>query len=582
MGLKSSLGEDGRDLWDDWSMRATGKFDEAGQVKWDSFAEPGDDRGGRELVTAGTIYHLAVKNGFPDGPIPPQNGPVSPWNVGLFDDIINEELPPGPEELGFDKIVMVEPSAEVLAALAAAAASRDPIMGEMNARYAFVKDRGGRSMILEETTDAYGKPTVKFRSAYDFEKDELNRKIVIEGPKGEKVKTLAQYWMEHPERRQYKGTVFSPKGERVVNGYLNMWRGFAIEPKPGDWSLMQAHIRDVIAGGNKEHDAYIVKWLAWTLQNPEKPAEVALVVRSGEGTGKGILGNALLEIYGGHGVHLNKPGLLAGRFSGHFENVCYAFSDEAFWAGDQAARGALYTMITEKYLLIERKGIDAFQVENRLKFIIAGNAEWAVPAGKDARRWAVFNVSEAKKDNRAYFNALTKETENGGLEAMLHELLDCDLKGWHPREDVPQTEALMHQKLKSLEPADAWICRLLQTGELPRSDGTKLAKQRRDLDALTKLNRALGEQRPFEDMHGRVHLIGWNERKKDRPRCGARTRASGSCKAPVVRGRPRCRMHGGLSTGPKTSEGKARSAAGVKAYWERWRAARAAREAAAK
>src|SRR5208337_3459302 len=56
--------------------------------------------------------------GYPDGPIPPQNGPVSPWNVGLFDDIINEELPPpGPEELGFDKIVMVPPSPEAQAAL---------------------------------------------------------------------------------------------------------------------------------------------------------------------------------------------------------------------------------------------------------------------------------------------------------------------------------------------------------------------------------------------------------------------------------------------------------------------------------
>lgn len=29
------------------------------------------------------------------------------------------------------------------------------------------------------------------------------------------------------------------------------------------------------------------------------------------------------------------------------------------------------------------------------------------------------------------------------------------------------------------------------------------------------------------------------------PRCGARTRAGGSCRAPAVRGKRRCRMHGG-------------------------------------
>lgn len=29
------------------------------------------------------------------------------------------------------------------------------------------------------------------------------------------------------------------------------------------------------------------------------------------------------------------------------------------------------------------------------------------------------------------------------------------------------------------------------------------------------------------------------------PRCGARTRAGGSCRAPAMRGKRRCRMHGG-------------------------------------
>jgi hypothetical protein len=33
------------------------------------------------------------------------------------------------------------------------------------------------------------------------------------------------------------------------------------------------------------------------------------------------------------------------------------------------------------------------------------------------------------------------------------------------------------------------------------------------------------------------------------PRCGARTRSGEICKAPAVRGRARCRMHGGRSTG---------------------------------
>jgi hypothetical protein len=38
------------------------------------------------------------------------------------------------------------------------------------------------------------------------------------------------------------------------------------------------------------------------------------------------------------------------------------------------------------------------------------------------------------------------------------------------------------------------------------------------------------------------------------PRCGARTRAGTTCKAPAM-GAGKCRLHGGRSTGPKTAEG---------------------------
>jgi hypothetical protein len=43
----------------------------------------------------------------------------------------------------------------------------------------------------------------------------------------------------------------------------------------------------------------------------------------------------------------------------------------------------------------------------------------------------------------------------------------------------------------------------------------------------------------------------------DRPRCGARTRKATPCQAPALPN-GRCRMHGGLSTGPRTPEGRRR------------------------
>ena len=48
-------------------------------------------------------------------------------------------------------------------------------------------------------------------------------------------------------------------------------------------------------------------------------------------------------------------------------------------------------------------------------------------------------------------------------------------------------------------------------------------------------------------------------------RCGARTRKGPPCLAPA-RPNGKCRIHGGLSTGPKTARGWARTRAGYYAW----------------
>ena len=59
-------------------------------------------------------------------------------------------------------------------------------------------------------------------------------------------------------------------------------------------------------------------------------------------------------------------------------------------------------------------------------------------------------------------------------------------------------------------------------------------------------------------------------------RCAAKTRRGTACQKPPLRGKTRCRLHGGLSTGPKTPEGKARIAA---AQWKHGRRSKAFTEA---
>ena len=52
-----------------------------------------------------------------------------------------------------------------------------------------------------------------------------------------------------------------------------------------------------------------------------------------------------------------------------------------------------------------------------------------------------------------------------------------------------------------------------------------------------------------------------NDTKKAYALCGAKTRSGTPCAKYPINGKRRCRLHGGLSTGPRTAEGKARIAA---------------------
>ena len=68
-------------------------------------------------------------------------------------------------------------------------------------------------------------------------------------------------------------------------------------------------------------------------------------------------------------------------------------------------------------------------------------------------------------------------------------------------------------------------------------------------------------------------LVG--AKQKPRPeRCGAKTRSGTPCRAKPLPGKTRCKFHGGMSTGPRTTEGRARIAEAQRRRWAEWRAGR--------
>jgi hypothetical protein len=46
--------------------------------------------------------------------------------------------------------------------------------------------------------------------------------------------TLGEYWLSHPQRRQYDGIDFAPAGTAIREGCYNLFQGFAVTPRKGD------------------------------------------------------------------------------------------------------------------------------------------------------------------------------------------------------------------------------------------------------------------------------------------------------------------------------------------------------------
>ena len=419
------------EAWADWASRWEGP-----SVKSfaDELAKFHDDFGQRTEDLAGwwQLLGIAHRLGFD----------TAPYRETKFD-----ELPPEPDE-------------------AECTAEPDDPIERLNLNYMVVNE-GGKAMVYSPRKDPVLKRRFYDRSTFtDFKNLFMNQYVAFASASASgdiKRKPLGQAWLTSPKRRQYtRGIVFDPTGART-SGTLNLWEGLAVDPKPGDWSLLRDHVRDVICCGNLEHFEYLTGWMARLVQHPDQQGEVAVAMKGGEGTGKGTLARALIRIFGQHGSAISNPKHLVGNFNQHLRDCAFLFADEAFFAGDKQHVGVLKSIITEPHLTIEGKFQNAVQAPNYLHVMMACNEEWVVPASLDSRRFFVLEILDARKNDHAYFGAIWKQMESGGYEAMLHDLQQYDLTGFNVRR-VPVTAALQEQRGRSLQGPIAWWADVLHRG----------------------------------------------------------------------------------------------------------------------
>lgn len=343
----------------------------------------------------------------------------------------------------------------------------DPMLRKLNEKHAVISDMGGKCRIISETWDySMSRWRISKQSFEDFRNRYRNIKVVVGYQEDGKPieKAAGNFWIDHPQRRQYETIVFVP-GKEVDQAY-NLWRGFACDALPGNKHIKFIdHIKNNVCSGIEEHWTYLLGWMARLVQSPDGPGEVAVVLRGKRGTGKGFFVKTLGQLFGRHFLQVSDSKHLVGNFNAHLRDTVLLFGDEAFFAGDKRHESVLKMLVTEESLLIEGKGVDAEAGPNYVHLMLASNEDWVVPAGLDERRFLVLDIGEEHKQDFAYFQSIQDDIDNGGLQNLLNYLMTYDLSTYEVRR-VPQTKALGDQKMWSLSYDTQWWFNKLQEGRL--------------------------------------------------------------------------------------------------------------------
>lgn len=397
--------------------------------------------------------------------------------------------------------------------------------------YIATKDEGGFRVYRQVWDYELDRTYWEVQKKQDFLDNLAGYSVAGETPQGRETRVpVAAAWLKWPGRNRATSVKFDPANRIPPSAHvLNLWTGWTVDPKPGDWSTMKRLLLEGLCDGNQELYEYILDWSAFMVQHPDKPAEVAIFFVGEKGTGKGTYCRTLCELAGRHGMHVSSANHFGGHFNAHMRDCIAMFVDEAFWAGDKKAEGQLKAFITEPTIVIEGKGKDAVVCRNYLHVMGASNNPWVWQATEDERRLVTNRVSNRFKEDHAFFTALRKQMdEEGGREAMLHDLLTRDIANFHPRRNRPKTQELKRQIDLSRPRVIQILEALCEEGQEPFADGRELIAIHDDILDLNAVGKTVDKigfkatMRQIEDWLGEIGAVPHERCKK--PGTGANRR----------------------------------------------------------
>ncbi len=245
-------------------------------------------------------------------------------------------------------------------------------------------------------------------------------------------------WMEHPDRQIVRPAEvgFDPSGKEGLR--CNLWDGWPTQAKEGRCTALFSLLGH-LCGRDQAMVEWVIKWLAYPIQNPGAKMHTALVLHGGQGTGKNLFFETVMAIYGRYGRIVDQAAV-EDKFNDWMSAKLFLIADEVVARSELFhVKNKLKSYITGEWVRINPKGMAARDERNRANFVFLSNEVRPVALEEDDRRHCVLYVPD-KMPPEAYELAVA-ERDNGGIEAVHHALLTFPLGDFGPATKPPINQA---------------------------------------------------------------------------------------------------------------------------------------------
>ena len=302
-------------------------------------------------------------------------------------------------------------------------------------------------------------------------------------------------WKRDKNRREYNKMEFLPYSggteQDISPEYIyNTFKPFAAseeEYTDEDIQPFLDHIHINLCDEEKIASDWLLKLLAWRIQNPGKLPKVAVILKGLQGAGKDRTMDIMNLIMGSSNQYIystSNMGELFGQFNSAVKNKLIIICNETTGASGCKYKEPLKEVIMKEFNNINEKNIKPYILLNFALIFVFSNNLTPVQIPYDDRRYVLIETGRKNIGNEHYWGALSKLMEDPSwINKIFSYLSQLDLTDFDPSslEGQPKTKAYIDSQLDTIHPV-YYTIRALDMDKL------KIVQNRTETSGMTWIN----------------------------------------------------------------------------------------------